>query len=243
NNSVLFLTTLGVYLGLMLVGGAAPQVFAHGALTRQFELQDEIEFADDLEKKPDDDVTALGRSIERYFDDVEGFLKDLRKLKQIDKFDPDYSTFSTTQVHFSPCPETGGLIVEEPVEDIDRWLRPAIIEAQYAVESWSGLGDCLPSDKFMQAQRSEAASAGFVLKFDKSELRYEISIKKSSAERADLLLANLQQAFKLNELKAEGEVEKVLWKNTRLRTTDNQVFIVTRLPRAALDPLLATRAK
>ena len=43
NNSILFLTTLGVYLGLMLVGGAAPQVFAHGALARNFELQDEIE--------------------------------------------------------------------------------------------------------------------------------------------------------------------------------------------------------
>ncbi len=53
-NSILFLTTLGVYLGLVLVGGASPQVFAHpAATTRNFELSDEIEFKDDLDKKPD----------------------------------------------------------------------------------------------------------------------------------------------------------------------------------------------
>jgi hypothetical protein len=51
-NSILFLTTLGVYLGLLVVGGAAPQVFAHSATTRNFELVDEIEVKDDLDKNP-----------------------------------------------------------------------------------------------------------------------------------------------------------------------------------------------
>lgn len=246
NNSILFLTTLGVYLGLVLVGGSAPQVFAHGALARNFELKDEIEAKDDLEKKPDDDVTELGRSIEGYFEDVANFLKDLSKLKQIDKFDAGRDKFSVNLGQFRPCPETGALSSEELVLDIDRidrWLQPAITDAKYATENWSGLGDCLPSDRFKQSQRTEASSASFVLKFDGSELHYEISIRKSSVERADLLLGNLQQAFKLRELEAEAEVEKVLWKNTQLRTTDSQVFIVTRLPRAALDQLLSKRAK
>jgi hypothetical protein len=53
HNSIIFLTTLGVYLGLVLVGGATPQVFAHGALTRNFELSDEIEYSDDLDNKLD----------------------------------------------------------------------------------------------------------------------------------------------------------------------------------------------
>ena len=74
NNSILFLTTLGVYLGLVLVGGAAPQVFAHSALTRNFELQDEIEVSDDLEKKPDNEAAALSLSIKTYLEDVEFFL-------------------------------------------------------------------------------------------------------------------------------------------------------------------------
>lgn len=53
NNSILFLTTLGVYLGLVLVG--ATPVLGHAALTRNFELQDEIEVRDDLDKKPDEE--------------------------------------------------------------------------------------------------------------------------------------------------------------------------------------------
>jgi len=53
-NSILFLATLGVYLGLFIAGGAAPQVFAHSATTRGFEISDEIEVKDDLDTNPDD---------------------------------------------------------------------------------------------------------------------------------------------------------------------------------------------
>jgi hypothetical protein len=80
NNSILFLTTLGVYLGLVLAGGAAPSVFAHGALTRNFELQDEIEAKDDLDKNPDGEAAALSLSIKTYIEDVESFLNALHKL-------------------------------------------------------------------------------------------------------------------------------------------------------------------
>lgn len=51
-NSILFLTTLGVYLGLVLVG-ATPQVLANAATTRNFDIRDEIEFQDKLDKDPD----------------------------------------------------------------------------------------------------------------------------------------------------------------------------------------------
>ena len=51
-NSILFLATLGVYLGLVLAG-ATPQVLAQAAMTRQFDVKDEIEFKDDLDNKPD----------------------------------------------------------------------------------------------------------------------------------------------------------------------------------------------
>jgi hypothetical protein len=54
-NSILVLATLGVYLGLVLVG-ATPQVVAQAAMTRQFNVKDEIEFAEDLDKKPPDTV-------------------------------------------------------------------------------------------------------------------------------------------------------------------------------------------
>jgi hypothetical protein len=51
-NSIIVLATLGVYLGLVLAG-ATPQVLAQAAMTRQFDIKDEIEFKDDLDNKPD----------------------------------------------------------------------------------------------------------------------------------------------------------------------------------------------
>ena len=54
-NSIVFLTTLSVYLGLVLVG-ATPSVLAQqAALAQRFEIQNEIEIEDDLDKKPDDE--------------------------------------------------------------------------------------------------------------------------------------------------------------------------------------------
>ena len=51
-NSILVLATLGVYLGLVLAG-ATPQVLAQAAMTREFNIKDEIEVKDDLDTKPD----------------------------------------------------------------------------------------------------------------------------------------------------------------------------------------------
>src|SRR5438046_1061193 len=44
--------TLGVYLGLVLVD-ATPQVLANAATTRNFDIRDEIEFQDKVDKDPD----------------------------------------------------------------------------------------------------------------------------------------------------------------------------------------------
>src|SRR6476620_5894347 len=56
-NSILVLATLGVYLGLVLVG-ATPQVLAQAAMTRQFNVKDEVEFAEDLDNKPPEEASS-----------------------------------------------------------------------------------------------------------------------------------------------------------------------------------------
>ena len=60
-NSILVLATLGVYLGLVLAG-ATPQVMANAAMTRQFNVKDEIEIKDDLDTKPDDERSPVTAS-------------------------------------------------------------------------------------------------------------------------------------------------------------------------------------
>lgn len=51
-NSILVLATLGVYFGLVLAG-ATPLVLAQAAMSKQFDVRDEIEIKDDLDTKPD----------------------------------------------------------------------------------------------------------------------------------------------------------------------------------------------
>lgn len=52
-NSILFLTTLGVYIGMLMVGSTPGVVAQQGAMTRNFEISDEIEERDDLDTQPD----------------------------------------------------------------------------------------------------------------------------------------------------------------------------------------------
>ncbi len=52
HNSLVFLTTL--YIGLILVG-ASPQALSFAALTKNFDIQNEIEVKDDLDNKPDNE--------------------------------------------------------------------------------------------------------------------------------------------------------------------------------------------
>jgi hypothetical protein len=59
-NPALLIATLGVYLGLVLAG-AAPAVLANAALTKQFDVRDEIEFVDEFDNKPDDTPSPLNK--------------------------------------------------------------------------------------------------------------------------------------------------------------------------------------
>ncbi len=52
NNSLLVLTTLGVYLGLLMVGATPGVVAQQGAMSRNFELSEEVDVKDDLDLDP-----------------------------------------------------------------------------------------------------------------------------------------------------------------------------------------------
>lgn len=53
-NSILLLTTLGVYLGLLMAGATPGVIAQQAALTRNFELSEEFEAKDDLDRDPQD---------------------------------------------------------------------------------------------------------------------------------------------------------------------------------------------
>ena len=242
NNSLLFLTTLGVYLGLVLVGGAAPSVFAHGALTRPFELQDEIEVTDDLDKKPDNETAALGISIKTYLEDVEYFLKTLQKLGQNGKFDPSRDSFEVTQTTLLPCVAANnvGSYTANTFDLRNDSLRPSLERFSKLLTDGYSLADCLPTAHF---EGKEATHSKFTFKLDDSALSVQVAVQKVSPEIAKRVSDGLATVFaKLTPTAGELARQKI-FENTSFKSSNDQVFVVTRLARADLDPLLATRAK
>lgn len=223
NNSILFLTTLGVYLGLVLVGGAAPQVFAHGALTRNFELKDEIEVTDDLDKKPDDE-----QALEIYASALE-------------------SIFITASELAASLP----VLVEQGRYDFDTYYG---INASGQFSGVSYLGRGVDSGKYTPAIRSlfsafpqanEPDTKPFRLGFSVEPRSFEFTLgfaagPQGESERLAQSYRALLPTLKERHLSA---ARRLIYESTQISSSEHQVFIVTRLPRAALDPLLGLRAK
>ena len=242
NNSILFLTTLGVYLGLVLVGGAAPQVLAHGALTRPFELQDEFEVKDDLDKKPDNEPASLSLSIKTYLEDVEYFLNALQKLGENGKFDVGRDQFEVTQTTLLPCVPANkvGSYTANAFKLKNDSLRPYLERFSKLLTDGYSLADCLPTTRF---DGKEATYSKFTFKLDESALAVQVAVQKASPEIAKQLSGDLVTVFPKFTPSAGEIARQKIFENTSFRSKNNQVLVITRLPRAALDPLLATRAK
>ncbi|MCW5961932.1 MAG: hypothetical protein KIS76_17355 [Pyrinomonadaceae bacterium] len=242
-NSLLFLTTLSVYLGLVLVG-ASPSVLAQqAALSQKFEIQLEIEKEDDLDKDPDAELNRLTRSIEEYFDELESFIDDLRKLNGIDKFDLDSDRFSISETGFVPCNVDGDPIrhSERNQKISDHWLEPAITDARYTFENWTSLSDCIPTDKF---STGSATKSFFSLSFDGSQLRVELSGFRTSTQSAASLAEKFNLASRRFDIDQDTSVAvKSLFQNTIFKAENDQVMIVTTLPRGSLDSLVKSEKR
>ncbi len=241
-NSLLFLTTLGVYLGLLVVGGAAPQVFAHSATTRGFELSDEIETKDDLDKKPDDERSPVHMSLQNYLEDVEMFISALRGLQEKKLFDPAAGTFSVRQGTHLPCVaanKVGSYTVNEFVTSSEGVRKTLEWFSKRLTDGYS-LGDCLPNDRYGS---KETHDSKFDLKLNRDYFTVEVAVKKASAQNASLLVSDLTNTHRQLKIAPANAVLLRIYETTTFRAENDQVFVVTRLPRAGLEALLAAGAK
>lgn len=242
-NSILVLATLGVYLGLVLAG-ATPQVLAQAATAKQFSVKDEIEFKDDLDKKPD--APVLADSIETYFFHIESFLDGLRDLRKRGKYHVGRDTFEFSNLTILPCSydERGlkwGLADRISIEVKNSKLWKTVASFRNRLNSDFPLADCLPSTQL--EGKTEAQSSSTNVQFDLTTFSIELGLKKRSTHSAVLLTGRLTSAISQWDMDDVSPIREQLITNTSFRHENDQVFIVTRLPRAGLDTLLATDAK
>ena len=239
-NSFLFLTTLGVYLGLVLVG--ATPVLGHAATTRNFEITDEIEIKDDLDKKPDEKRSPLAMSIGNYYADLEYLIASLERLKKSGKFDLTADTFELSQSSALPCVANNkvGSYTAETLITANEILRSLLESATKRLTDGYAFADCVPSDRF---GGQEATHSRFVLKLTADGLTLEVTGVKKSPADASVFLRDLKAGWDQFRLDAKGPLQKHISDGTVLSINGNKILVVTRLPRAALDTLLAKDAK
>ena len=240
-NSILLLTTLGVYLGLLVSGGAAPQVLAHSATTRNFEISDEIEIKDDIDRDPDERIQAR-LSLVTYFQDVEAFVKSLKRLDGTKYFDAASDTFDVTQTTQLPCVAANkvGSYTANNFVTKNEAIRPWLESFSKLLTDGYSLGDCLPTARFAP---DEATDSKFNFHLDKAEFFVQVAVRKSSPRNAKMLGDSLGATFGSLRREPAEPVRIALYNATNFRVENDQIFVVTRLPRASLDPLLAKDAK
>jgi hypothetical protein len=234
HNSVLLIATLGVYFGLVLAG--APQVLSNAALTRTFDVRDEIELVDDLDTNPDEKRSPVTASVQIYVEDLEYFLSSLARLKKNGKFDPNSDTFSVAQNTLLPCTDGGRAGRFTPI----RFLTSSE-PSRVAIENFSrgmvygySLGDCIPNSEFDVT----AAESKYDFSLDAKNFNVLVTVKKETPQRAVELIDALKTAFEQHAATTKSELRLAAIRHTTFKTQNEQVLVITRLPRAGLISLL-----
>lgn len=240
-NSILIVATLGVYLGLMLAG-AAPQVLANAALTKQFNVRDEIELNDDLDNKPDDSRSPVDLSLNLYIEEVRSTILWLETLRAKGSFDFSKDTFDVEQSVVLPClnANIAGRYTAIRFDSTSESAKRALKHLSSGMSYGYSLGDCVESEFF---PAHKAVYNRFDFHYDGKAFWSNLRLKRGSGENASDLVKELNYWLKFFETAnlALGRTEIV--RNTTFTAANDQVTIVTRLPRGSLDTLLALSAK
>jgi hypothetical protein len=218
-NSIVFLTTLSVYLGLVLAGGATPSVLAQAAMTRDFDIKNEIVFEDDLDKKPDgeESLDVYGSLYQRLFELAGDFAKKNRSALRGNKYEFDCSVvFHAKSSNTVTCRGGSGLF----------WGG--------FIPSFKSIGQAFPHTA---DEKNAQVGVNLILSdtefFPKSSFRHDSDWHSA---RASNFYDNVLSRARLRESNAP---RKTLYENTKISFENNQFFIVTRLPRGSIDELLA----
>lgn len=211
-------------------------------MARQFNVKDEIEVKDDLDKKPDGEVLDFSAAIKEYFDDFEEIIESLQKYDWQEGFVPESDRFEFERLKSLTCNEgydpvvSGGFLRKLGHQRIENAIDSAIFD----FDDWETFSDCLVVEG-SNNHRVHLFKLG--ISYDASDLELRITIPKRNASRAEFLAERFNQELRIYEIDEQDDVIRTIYQNTHIGSTNDQVFIITRLPRAGLVRLLASDAK
>jgi hypothetical protein len=200
-NSIVFLTTLSVYLGLVLVG--TPPILAQAALTQKIEIQNEAEIKDDLDKKPED------------------------------------KPCSETEFHTTGRDDR---FIEQYAAIILKSLKTSYASKDYelAINASGGLDDEIFDNLFPTTKKDLIGDFNYSL--DKNNFVANFGFtSKTGIENISWIASSFNASLNFLRNESQSKPQKTILKNTQISFENNQVFIVTRLPRASIDEFLAKK--
>jgi hypothetical protein len=159
------------------------------------------------------------------------FIGDVRKLISIDKYDLK----ERVSIEIDLINSNDGRNGIQQQSSGNEWLSVAAKNAAEQITSAFGEAFYRYDDEWKQP----AAHFAFTFLFENSSLIIKAKAEHSSPEQAQKLAATYNSYFSLGSCRERGEPDEVLYQNTKALVENNQVLIVTRLPRAGLLELLA----
>lgn len=217
-------------------------VLAQAALARSFDVQDEIEVKDNLDKNPKDNK-ELNADVEiiqslNIAQAISSFLDDLRKLESTGKFNSPTDWNFSHRIWVEEYDSTGLASAES--EFPNPWLKPAI-EKMISIadpENFTSISERLfacKEDSCRQAQiKVESSSDEFSLSF---------AFTRSSGEKAQITAPAFDDVFTSRKTALKNSFDSEIYENTKAVSENNQIIVVTRLPRGSLDELLKQDVK
>lgn len=243
HNSVIFLTTLGVYLGLVLVG-ATPQVLAQAVTTKQFNVKNEVDPWGEFDGNPDIEelksliTTALEGTIASFISNVRASeknsvsraaLRQPHSLRTVRNFCAEDWIEVTDPLKSMSMSDDSVIELHRDLDVGSRWeftSVPNFIQVQ----------DGPPKQKFCKAFWVSTALSS-------DELSVKLLFSRTDSLNAFRLAAYLNDFLYDRAHYFQDPITRQVYQYTRATSDYANVLIFTRLPRAGLDALLASDAK
>ncbi|MBA3633661.1 MAG: hypothetical protein H0W58_12780 [Acidobacteria bacterium] len=235
-NSIAFLTTLSVYLGLVLVGGTPLVLAQNSSVSFEERLNQDKDLRRVVEEcgkiKPRIQRKSYGENVGLSYT-IEDFITALIDLSahSICLAPNGFAFDSEISYPFSPK-LLASIPQKQKPTSTGTWTSDVLTSH---IET---LGNSLPHTK-------NRGDAFFTLDFelDKTNLSCIAKFKQNSKEQTQQTALLYENSLKSWQTANRNTPEAAIYENTKITYENDQIFIVTRLPRGSLDALLAKDAQ